>query len=97
MTFKEKASYPIITAVFIIILSSVLSERIVFTGDEFGTLDIEKFHKPIPYKCFVLNWISFFKPISPDDIENVSLSFTFLGLFLFYYFYINDRYEIIIT
>ena len=99
MTFKEKVSYPLITAVIIIILSSVLSERTVFTGDEFGTLDIENIHKPIPYNTLVSNWISFFKPINPDDVENLRLSslvFTLLGLFLIYYFYINNRFEIII-
>jgi len=60
MTFKEKVPYIIITISILIISAFFLNERTAFMGDEFGTLDIEKIHKPIPYHGIVSNLLDYF-------------------------------------
>ena len=99
MTFREKVPYIIITIAILVISAFILNERTAFTGDEFGTLDIEKIHKPIPYHGIVSNLLDYLRPITPENIFHIRLSslfFTVIGLFLWFLYFLNNRYELII-
>ena len=99
MTIREKVPYIIITITILIISAFILNERTSFEGDEFGTLDIEKIYKPIPYHGIVSNLLDYLRPITPDNIFHIRLSslfFTVIGIFLWFLYFLEDRYEIII-
>ena len=99
MTFREKLPYIIITMTILIICGFLLNERTAFTGDEFGTLDIENIHKPIPYHLIVSNHLDYLQPITPENIFHIRLSslfFTVIGIFLWFLYFLDNRYEIFI-
>jgi len=99
MTFREKLPYLIITITILTISSFFLNERTAFTGDELGTLDIENIHKPVPYHGIVSNLLDYLHPITPENIFHIRLSslfFTVIGIFLWFMYFLNNRYEIFI-
>ena len=99
MTFREKLPYIIITITILTISAFFLSERTAFTGDEFGTLDIENIHKPIPYHLIISNHLDYLQPITPENILHIRLSsllFTMIGIFLWFLYFLDNRYEIFI-
>ena len=99
MTFREKLPYLIITITILTISAFFLNERTAFTGDEFGTLDIENIHKPIPYHGIVSNLLDYLHPITPENIFHIRLSslfFTVIGIFLWFLYFLDNRYEIFI-
>jgi len=99
MTFREKLPYLIITITILMISSFFLNERTAFTGDELGTLDIENIHKPVPYHGIVSNLLDYLHPITPENIFHIRLSslfFTVIGIFLWFMYFLNNRYEIFI-
>jgi hypothetical protein len=99
MTFREKLPYLISTILIVICSSYFLSKNTPFTGDEFYTLDIEKIHKPIPYRIVVSQIIETFSPITPENIFSLrftSILFTLVSIILWYLCFIRDKYEAII-
>jgi len=99
MTFREKLPYLIITITILTISSFFLNERTAFTGDELGTLDIENIHKPVPYHGIVSNLLDYLHPITPENIFHIRLSslfFTVIGIFLWFLYFLDNRYEIFI-
>jgi len=99
MTFREKLPYLIIIITILTISAFFLNERTAFTGDEFGTLDIENIHKPIPYHGIVSNLLDYLHPITPENIFHIRLSslfFTVIGIFLWFLYFLDNRYEIFI-
>ena len=99
MTFREKLPYLISTILIVICSSYFLSKNTPFTGDEFYTLDIEKIHKPIPYRVVVSQIIETFSPITPENIFSLrftSILFTLVSIILWYLCFIRDKYEAII-
>ena len=99
MTFREKLPYLISTILIVICSSYFLSKNTPFTGDEFYTLDIEKIHKPIPYRVVVSQIIETFSPITPENIFTLrftSILFTLISIILWYLYFIKDKYEAMI-
>ena len=99
MTFRVKLPYLISTILIVICSSYFLSKNTPFTGDEFYTLDIEKIHKPIPYRVVVSQIIETFSPITPENIFSLrftSILFTLVSIILWYLCFIRDKYEAII-
>ena len=99
MTFRLKLPYLISTILIVIFSSYFLSKNTPFTGDEFFTLDIEKIHKPIPYRAVVSQIIERFSPITPENIFSLrftSILFTLVSVILWYLYFIIDKYEAII-
>jgi hypothetical protein len=99
MTFRVKLPYLISTILIVICSSYFLSKNIPFTGDEFYTLDIEKIHKPIPYRVVVSQTIERFNPITPENIFSLrftSILFTLVSIILWYLYFIRDKYEAMI-
>tara|TARA_B100001250_G_scaffold406234_1_gene424939 strand:+ start:193 stop:2163 length:1971 start_codon:yes stop_codon:yes gene_type:complete len=99
MTFRATLPY-LISTIFIVICSSYfLSQNTPFTGDEFFTLDIEKIHKPMPYRAVVSEIIEAFRPITPENIFSLrfsSILFTLVSIILWYMYFIRDKYEAMI-
>ena len=100
MSFKEKLIVSCSLIIFVIILGFLLSENRAFDGDELGTLtDIEKIHKPVPYKKIIIYWINLLKPIDVNEVFFLRLSslfFTAITIFLWFFFYIRSRLESIL-
>jgi len=99
MTFRVKLPYLISTILIVICSSYFLSKNIPFTGDEFYTLDIEKIHKPIPYRVVVSQTIERFNPITPENIFSLrftSILFTLVSIILWYLYFIRNKYEAMI-
>jgi len=99
MTFREKLPYLISTILIVICSSYFLSKNTPFTGDEFGTLDIEKIYKPILYRVVVSQIIEIFSPITPENIFSLrftSILFTLVSIILWYLYFIRDKYEAIV-
>ena len=99
MTFRVKLPYLISTILIVICSSYFLSKNIPFTGDEFFTLDIEKIHKPVPYRVIVSQIITTYNPITPENIFSLrftSILFTLVSIILWYVSFIRDKYETII-
>ena len=83
----------------IICSSYLMSKNTPFTGDEFYTLDIENIHKPIPYHGIVSNLLDYLRPITPENIIHIrfsSLFFNMIGIFLWFLYLLDNRYEIFI-
>ena len=99
MAFRVKLPYLISTILIVICSSYFLSKNTPFSGDEFYTLDIEKIHKPIPYRVIVSQIIERFSPITPENIFSLrfsSILFTLVSVILWYLCFIRDKYEAII-
>ena len=96
MSFKERIPYFFVAVIILILSCYIISDKISFEGDELGTLDIEKIHKPIPYHNIISSLINFLEPINKDDIFFLRLSsllFTLITVFLWYLFYIRTKIE----
>ena len=99
MAFRVKLPYLISTILIVICSSYFLSKNTPFTGDEFYTLDIEKIHKPIPYRIVLSQIIEIFSPITSENIFSLrftSIVFTLVSIILWYLCFIRDKYEAII-
>jgi len=99
MAFRLKLPYLISTILIVICTSYFLSKSTPFTGDEFYTLDIEKIHKPFPYRVVVSQIIETFSPITPDNIFSLrftSILFTIVSIILWYLYFIRNKYEAIV-
>ncbi len=99
MTFRVKLPYLISTILIVICSSYFLSKNTPFTGDEFYTLDIQKIHKPIPYRVIVSPIIDKLSPITPENIFSLrftSILFTLVSIILWYLYFIRDKYEAIV-
>ena len=100
MSFKERLIFSCTLIFLLTILGYLLSGNRAFEGDELGTLiEIEKIHKPVPYKKIILNWINILKPINVKEIFLLRLSslfFAAITIFLWFFLFIRSRLESIL-
>ena len=99
MIFRDKLPFIIITVIILFCTTYLLSEKTPFNGDEFYTLDIDKIHKPIPYKFILAKYIERFEAISSTNIFHLritSIFFTIIGIILCFITFAQGRNEAII-
>jgi len=76
-----------------------MSERTKLSGDEFYTLDIERIHKPLPYKYIVSKIISSIGDIKPKhtfSLRLTSVFFTCIGILLLLMFVPKNKQELLL-
>ena len=98
MTFNNKIKWILFTIVTFSFLVFKLNDLVTFQGDELGTLDLEKIHKPIPYKIIVSFILSFFLKI-PENIflfRLTSLIFSLISIVFWYKYFLNNTNEILV-
>ena len=98
MTFNNKIKWILFTIVAFSFLVFKLNDLVTFQGDELGTLDLEKIHKPIPYKIIVSFILSFFLKI-PENIflfRLTSLIFSLISIVFWYKYFLNNTNEILV-
>ena len=94
MILSKKLIPLLISTLVIILFSFKLSELKPFTGDELGTLEIQKVKKPIPYNKIVSAIIDLLSPVDADNIFYLrisSLIFTLLAVFIWYLNYFKSN------
>ena len=98
MNFNNKIKWILFTIVTFSFLVFKLNDLVTFQGDELGTLDLEKIHKPIPYKIIVSFILSFFLKI-PENIflfRVTSLIFSLISIVFWYKYFLNNTNEILV-
>ena len=94
MILNKKIIPLLISTLVIIFFSFKLSELKSFTGDELGTLEIQKVKKPIPYNKIVSAIIELLSPVDANNIFYLrisSLIFTLLAVFIWYLNYYKSN------
>ena len=73
MNFNSKISWIAFTIILFSISFLNINDIISFDGDELGTLDLQKIHKPIPYKIIVSFILGLFNKV-PENILLIRFS-----------------------
>ena len=98
MNFSSKISWIAFTIILFSISFLNINDLISFDGDELGTLDLQKIHKPIPYKIIVSFILGLFNKV-PENILLIrfsSLLFSLVAILIWYKYLLKSRKEIII-
>ena len=94
MSFKNKLYFTIINLILFTTVSYFISNNLTFHGDEIGTLEIEKIHKPAPYHFLISSFIGYVGELFPTKIflyRSTSLVFTLVAIAIWSLFYIKGK------
>ena len=94
MNFSSKISWIAFTIILFSISFLNINEIISFDGDELGTLDLQKIHKPIPYKIILFHYFRFVGSKMPDNILLIrfsSLLFSLVAILIWYKYLLKSR------
>ena len=94
MIFKNKFYFTIINFILFTTVSIIISNNLTFHGDEIGTLEIEKIHKPVPYHHLISGFIKYAGELNPTKIflyRSTSLVFTLIAIAIWSFFFLKEK------
>ena len=94
MNFKNKFYFTIINLILFTTVSIIISNNLTFHGDEIGTLEIEKIHKPVPYHHLISGFIKYAGELNPTKIflyRSTSLVFTLIAIAIWSLFFLKEK------
>ena len=99
MNFKNKFYFTLINLILFTTVSIIISNNLTFHGDEIGTLEIEKIHKPVPYHHLISGFIKYAGELNPTKIflyRSTSLVFTLIAIAIWSLFFLKEKKKIVV-